>query len=80
MTSKANNAFEGAIDLLSSFAEDFPLKDPTSDTIIGGTVAGEVKMSNNSKSPSAILHALKNNLYSNVTFPSVSLSRNTDGS
>jgi hypothetical protein len=71
--------FEKAIDLLSDFAKDFPLKDPTSDPNIGGTVTGEVKMNDKSKSPSTILQALKNDLHSNVKFPSVSVSLNADG-
>ena len=65
---KVDNKFRKALDLLSDFAEEFPLKDPTSDPKIG----------NNSKSPTTILQLLKNNLLSNVKFSSVSLSLNTD--
>jgi hypothetical protein len=52
--------FEKAIDLLSDFAKDFPLKDLTSDPNIGGT-AGEANISDKSKSATAtrILQALK---------------------
>ena len=67
-----------AIDLLSDFAKDFPLKDPTSDSNIGGTITGEVKKSDKSKSATTILQALKNDLHSNVKFPSVYLSLNAD--
>ena len=67
-----DNKFRMAIDLLDDFAQEFPLKNSTSDPNIGGTVTGEVKMSVESKSPLMILHALKTNLHSNVKFPSVS--------
>ena len=67
-----------AVDLLSDFAKDFPLKDPTSDPNIGGTFTGEVTMSDKSKSATTVLQALKNDLYSNVKFPSASLSLNSD--
>ena len=70
--------FRMAIDLLGDFAKDFSLKDSTSDPNISGTVTGEVKMSFDSKYPLMILHALKNNLHSNVKFPSVSLFLNAD--
>ena len=63
-----------AIDLLCDF-----VKDPTSDPNIGGTVTGEMKMSDKSKFATTILHALKNDLHSNVKFPSVSLPLNADG-
>ena len=74
----ADNKFRTAIDLLCDFAKKFPLKDSTSDLNIGGTVTGEVKMSVTSKSPLMILHALKDDLHSNVKFLFVSLSRNAD--
>ena len=84
MASKvAERNFRVAIDLLSDFAKDFPPKDSTSDpniqANIDGTVTGEVKMSVKSKSPLMILQALKNDLRSNVKFPFVSLSLDTDG-
>ena len=74
-----DNKFRNAIDLLSDFANGFPLKDPTSDPNIGRTVTGKVEMSYRFKSAMAILQALKNDLHSNVKFPSVSLSLNADG-
>ena len=73
-----------AVDLLSDFAKDFPLMDSTSDPNIGGTITGEVKISDKLKSAMTILQALKNDLHSSdstvkdVKFPSVSLSRNAD--
>ena len=74
-----DNKFRKAINLLHGFSKDFPHKDPTSDPIIGGT-AGKANVSDKSKSPTAILQALKNNLLSNVKFPSVYLSLNADES
>ena len=74
-----DNKFKNAIDLLSDFAKDFPLKDPTSDLNIGRTATGKVEMSDKSKSPTTILQALKNDLHSKVKSPSVSLSLNADG-
>ena len=61
-----------AIDILSDFAKDFLLEDPTSDLNISGT------MSDKSKSATIILQALKNDLHSIVKFLSVSLSLNAD--
>ena len=79
----AERKYRVAIDLLSDFAKDFPPKDLTSDpniqANIGGTVTGKVKMSVKSKSPLMILEALKTDLRSNVKFPFVSLSFDTDG-
>lgn len=72
--------FREAVDILSIFVKDFPLKDSMSDPNIGGTVTGKVKMSDKSKSPTTILQALKNSLNSRVKFLSVSLSFNADGS
>ena len=63
--------FGHAIDLLSDFAKGFPLKNLTSDPNSGREVSGDVMINVKSKSPSTILHALKNDLHSNVTFPSV---------
>ena len=60
--------FGMAVDLLSDFAKEFSLKDPTSDPNIGGTVTGEMKMSDKSKSPSTILQAMKDDLNSKVKF------------
>jgi hypothetical protein len=73
--------FGDAIDLLSAFdsEEDFPSKDPTPDDPdpnTGGT-ATEAKMS---KSPSTILHALKENLHSKVKLPSIYLLLHADES
>ena len=68
-----------AIDLLSDFSKDFPLKDPTSDLNISGTVTGAMKMSDKSKSARTILQALKNDSHSNVKFPSASSPFNADG-
>ena len=77
--SEMDNKFKKALDLLSAFAKNFPLKDQTSarsprtsDPNIGRNVK-------NSKSPMTILQALTINLRSNVRFPSVSLSLNADG-
>ena len=70
--------FRNAIDLLSDFAKDFPPKDPTLNPNIGGDIAMKINVKSNS--PLTILQALKNNLDSNVTFPSVSLSLNADES
>ena len=66
--SELDNKFGKAIELLSDFARDFPVKDPTLDPNIGGTVTEEVKMSDKSKSPMTILQALKNDLHSKVKF------------
>ena len=63
--------FGNVIDLLSDFAKGFPLKNLVSDPNSGGEVSGDVMINVKSKSPSTILHALKNDLHSNVTFPSV---------
>ena len=71
--SEVGNKFRKAIDLLSDFANDFPLKDPTSDPNIGGTVIGKVMMGDKSKSATIILQALRNDLHSKVKFPSVPL-------
>ena len=75
----AERKFRITIDLLSDFAKDFPPKDSTSDPNIGGPVTGEVKISVKSESPLMILQALKTDLHSNVNFPFVSLSLDTDG-
>ena len=74
--------FGKAIGLLGDFVKDFPLNDPTSDPNIGGTVTstvtGDVKMGDKSKSATTILQALKNDIHSNVKFPSVFLSLNAN--
>lgn len=70
--SEVDNKFRKALDLLSDFVKEFPLKDSTSDDLdpnISGTVTGEVKTGNNSKSATIILQALKTDLHSNVKFP-----------
>ena len=75
--SELDDKFRKALDLLSDFAKEFPLKEPDqadptlddSDLNISGTVTGEVKNGNNSKSPMTILRALKNDLHSNVKLP-----------
>ena len=77
-TFEVDKKFEEAIDMLSGFEEGFPPKNPTSGPNIGGTVTREAKMSDKSKSPSTILYALKNNLYANVMFLSISLLLNAD--
>jgi hypothetical protein len=64
------------LNLLSDFAKKFPLKDPGTVT---GKVTNGINSNKNSKSPTTILQALKDDLYSNVKSPSVSLSLNTDG-
>ena len=63
--------FGEVIHLLSDFEKDFLSEDPTSDPNIGGTVAEEAKISDESRSPSAILYALKKNLHAKVKSPSV---------
>ena len=83
-TSKlVDNKFRMAIDLLDDFAKEFPLKNSMWDPNIGGTVTGDSEWrlnwgSQEECSPLRILHALKNNLHSNVKFPSVSLFLNAD--
>jgi hypothetical protein len=72
---RVDKIFGKAIHLLSSFEEDFPF---TSDSNIGGMVAGEGKMNDKSESPSTILYSLKKNLHSKVTFPSVPSTLNAD--
>ena len=72
-TSKeVDKKFGEAIHLLSSFEKDFPSKDPTSNSKVGGMVTRDAKMSG-SESPLTILYALKENLHSKVKLPSVSL-------
>ena len=75
---EVDKKFRNAIDLLSDLAKGFPLNDPLLNPNIGGDVT--MKINAKSNSPLTILHALKNNLDSNVTFPSVSLSLNADES
>ena len=71
---EVDKKFREAIHLLDRFQEDFPFKDPMSDPNIGGTVITEKEASGDeSKSPSMILNALKQNLHAKVKFPSVSL-------
>lgn len=77
--SKVDKKFRKAIDLLCDFAKDFPPKDSTSGSNTGGTVTGEVRMSDNFKSPTTILQALKNDLRSNVKASFLSLSLYADG-
>ena len=72
ISEKADRKFARAILLLSGFEKDFPSKDPTSDPNIGGVVTREANLSDTSKSPSTILHALKMNLHALVKFLSVS--------
>ena len=75
-TSKeVDKKFGEAIDLLSCFEKDFPSKDPTSNSKVGGMVTRDAKMSDESESPLTILYALKENLHSKVKLPSVSLPR-----
>jgi hypothetical protein len=74
---RVDKIFGKAIHLLSSFEEDFPF---TSDSNIGGMVAGKGKMNDKSESPSTILYSLKKNLHSKVTFPSVPSTLNADES
>jgi hypothetical protein len=79
ISEKTDKKFGDAIDLLSAFEEDFLSKDPTPDDpdpSIGG-MATEAKMS---KSPSTILHALKENLHSKVKLPSIYLTLHADES
>ena len=72
--------FEEAIHLLSRFEKDFPSKDPPFDPNIAGMATEDAKMSYKTDSPSAILYTLKNHFHVRVTFLSVSLLLNADGS
>jgi hypothetical protein len=78
-TSVVDKKFREAIHLLSGFDMDPLSEDPMSGPAIGGTDTRNVK-SDKSKSPSTILHALKENLHAKVKFPSVSLSLDVDES
>jgi hypothetical protein len=80
ISNNVDGKFATAIHLLSGFEKDFPSKDPTSDPNISGVVTREASMSDTSKSPSAILHALKRNLHAKVKLPSVSLHIDADES
>jgi hypothetical protein len=79
---EVDKKFVKAIHLLGAFEKDFSSKAPTSDPNIGGMVTSdlEAKMDDTSKSPSAILYALKNNLHAKVKFLSVSLPLDADES
>jgi hypothetical protein len=70
-TSEVDKKFGEAIHLLSGFEMDSVFDDPTSDSNIGSTITREAKLSDKSKSPSTILHALKKNLHAKVKFPFV---------
>ena len=72
---EVDSKFEKAIDILRDFAKDFPLKDSMSDLNIDGTVTGEVNMNEKFMFATTILQALKDDLHSNVKFPSVSTSQ-----
>ena len=76
---KLDEKFATVINLLVSFERD--LLPETSDPNIGGMVTRfQANMSDTSKSPSMILHALKRDLHSKVKFPSVSLLLEADES
>ncbi|KAF8477767.1 hypothetical protein DFH94DRAFT_92510 [Russula ochroleuca] len=70
---EVDKKFVKAIHLLGAFEKDFSSKAPTSDPNIGGMVTSdlEAKMDDTSKSPSAILYALKNNLHAKSGFISL---------
>jgi hypothetical protein len=74
-STKVNEGFEEVIHLLCRFEKDFLLDEPTLDPSIGETVT---RMSDRSKSPSAILYALKKNLHAKVKFLHASLPLNVD--
>lgn len=78
--SESDKKFGKAIELLSDFAKDFSLEDPISDLNIRETSIWEwgVTVSWSADSATTILQALKNDLHSNVKFPSVSLSLKAD--
>ena len=76
-TSEVDQKFKEAINLLGDFEKGFPYEDPISYPNIDGTAT---KINDGSKSPSTILHSLKQNLHAKVKFPSVSLFLNADGS
>jgi hypothetical protein len=79
-TSEVDKKFREAIHLLSGFETDLPSEDPRSDPNIGSSVTREAKLSDKSKSPSTVLHALIKNLHAKVKFLSISLPFNTDES
>ena len=79
-TSNLDKKFGEVIHLLSGFEKDFTSKHPTFDPNIGLTATKGANMSDESGSPSAILHALKENLHGKVKFLSVSLPLNVDES
>ena len=70
---EVDEEFGEVIHLLCRFEKDFLLDVPTLDPSIGGTVTREARTSDTSKSPSAILYALKKNLHAKVKFSYVSL-------
>lgn len=69
-SNKVDKKFRRVIDLLSRFEMDF--KDSMSGPNIGETITREAK----SKSPSMVLHALKENLRAKVKCPFFTLSLN----
>ena len=69
-TSEVDKKFREAIRLLGDFENSFPYEDPISYPNTGGTAT---KINDGSKSPSMILHSLKQNLHAKVKFPSISL-------
>ena len=73
---KLDGKFATVINLLVSFEKD--LLSGTSDPYIVWMVTREANMSDTFKSPSMILHALKQNLHSQVILPSVSLPLEAD--
>ena len=62
---EVDEKFREAIDLLSGFEKDF-LSQLTSDPNIGGRIVWTGNTSDESKSPLAILNALKENLHAKV--------------
>ena len=72
---KVDEEFEEIIHLLCRFEKDFLLEELMLDLCISGTVT---RTSDRSKSPSAILYALKTNLHAKVKFLHASLPLNAD--
>ena len=67
---KVDKKFRKAIDMLGCFEKDFPFKGPSDPNIVEMDTR-KAKISDESRYPSSILYALKDNLHSKVEFPHV---------
>jgi hypothetical protein len=67
---KVDKKFRKAIDMLGCFEKDFPVKGPSDPNIVEMDTR-KAKISDESRCPSTILYALKDNLHSKVKFPLV---------